>query len=105
LSLGFGQKAYLTLIIHSRDRYCSVEVYISNSKELFYKLENRKEEIERQSGVEFNWMELPDKQASRIQVRNNNFDLSSSNLWEEYFQWILNSVEKIKPVFTKEIQR
>lgn len=99
LSLGCGQKAYLSLVVHKRDGYCSVEVYIPNSKELFAYLEKQKEEIEAESGIQFEWMELPEKQASRIIVKHTGFNLQDTDSWSKHHQWLLNTIETIKPIF------
>lgn len=73
LSLGVGQKAYISLVVHNKDQYCSVEIYIPNSKELYFELEKNREKIESEAGIEFEWMELPKKQASRIIVKHLDF--------------------------------
>lgn len=105
LSLGCGQKAYLSLVVHKRDGYCSVEVYIPSSKELFSHLEQQKQEIESESGVQFEWMQLPDKQASRIIVKQTGFNLQDTDAWSSHHQWLLRTIEKIKPIFVKRIQQ
>jgi len=104
LSLGCGQKAYLSLVVHKKGGYCSAEVYIPNSKELYLDLEQNKQEIESETGIEFEWMELPAKQASRIIVKQFDFDLQDTDAWEKHHQWLLKTIEKIKSVFVKYIQ-
>jgi len=105
LSLGVGQKAYLSLVVHNRDQYCSVEVYIPNSKELYSELEENKDEIEQKTGLQFEWNELPQKQASRIIVKHTPFNLKETEEWTGHHKWMLETIEKIKPVFVKYIQQ
>lgn len=105
LSLGCGQKAYLSLVVHKRDGYCSVEVYIPSSKELYSYLESNKQEIESESGMQYEWMELPDRQASRIIIKRFKFDLHDADSWSDYHQWMLETIEKIKPIFVRRIQQ
>jgi len=105
LSLGCGQKAYLSLVVHKKDEYCSVEVYIPNSKELYFELEKNKQAIESETNVQFEWMELPQKQASRIIVKQFGFDLHDTEAWKKHHQWLLKTIEQIKPVFVKYIQQ
>lgn len=105
LSIGCGQKAYLSLVVHKRDGYCSVEVYIPNSKELFSYLEQQKDEIETESGIQFEWMELPDKQASRIIIKQTGFNLQDTDTWSKHHQWLLKTIETIKPIFAKRVQQ
>jgi len=104
LSLGCGQKAYLSLVVHKREGYCSVEVYIPNSKDLYLGLEKNKSLIESETNIQFEWMELPQKQASRIIVKQYDFDLHDTDVWEKHHRWLLTTIEKIKPVFVKYIQ-
>ena len=101
LSLGLGQKAYLSLIVHKREQFCSVEVYIPNSKELYFELFDQKSMIESESGLKFEWQELPERQASRIQVKKRDFDLEDTEKWQENFDWMLKQIEIIKPIFVK----
>ncbi len=103
LSFGCGQKAYLSLVVHKGDGYCSVEVYIPNSKELYAYLEQQKEEIEAESSIKFEWRELPNKQASRIIVKQTDFNLQDTDSWSGHHQWLLKTIETIKPIFAKRI--
>lgn len=105
LSLGCGKKAYLSLVIHKGDGYCSVEVYIPKSKKLYSYLEQQRQEIETECGIQFEWMELPNRQASRIIVKQTNFNLKDTDFWSRHHQWLLTTVEKIKPVFVKWVQQ
>jgi len=105
--LNFGissSKAYITLVVHNREQYCSVEVYIPKIKEIFYGLEEQKEEIEKETNLKFEWMELPEKQASRVIIKNNNFNLENTDEWENNYQWLVETIEKIKPIFLKYIR-
>ena len=105
LSLGCGQKAYLSLVVHKREEYCSVEIYIPNSSELYAHLKLNQQIIESETGIKFEWMELPQKQASRIIVKKVNFDLHNTDSWCGDHKWLLETIIKIKPVFVKNIQQ
>jgi len=104
LSIGCGQKAYLSLVVHKKESYCSVGLYIPNSKELYHELEKNKEAIELEATVNFEWMELPNKQASRIITKQFDFDIEDTETWTKHHQWILETIELIKPIFAKYIQ-
>lgn len=99
LALGFGNKVHLALNVHSVENYCSVKVYIPNSKELFFGLLENKEQIEMKTGLDFEWMELPERQASQIRIKKEGFDLNNTEEWEEAYKWFAEIIEKIKPVF------
>ncbi len=49
-------------------------------------------------------MELPKKQASRIRIKKYNFNLEDTDNWENGYKWLLETVEKIKPIFSEYIQ-
>ena len=104
LTLGLGQKAYISLVVHKREQYCSVEIYIPNSKELYSKLEEQKDFIEQETSLTYEWMELPNKQACRIMVKHQPFTLDNTEQWSKYFQWLYSTIETMKPVFIKYIK-
>ena len=104
LSLGVGSKAHLSLVVHNREQYCSVEVYIPNLKDLYYLLEQNKNKIENETNLKFEWMELPEKQASRIRIKKFNFNLENTDKWDDYFKWMIQTIEIIKPIFFKYIK-
>ena len=45
-----------------------VEIYISEDKELFHSLFDKKDAIEADAGLTFDWRELPESKASRIVI-------------------------------------
>ena len=104
LTLGVGSKAHLSLVVHNREQYCSVEIYIPNSKELYFELEKHKEDIESETNLKFEWMELPEKQASRIKIKRTDFNLEDTENWEDEYKWLLATVENIKPIFAKYVK-
>lgn len=46
----------------------NVEIYIGDDKELFHSLFNKKDAIESNAGLNFDWRELPERKASRIVI-------------------------------------
>ncbi len=104
LTLGVGSKAHLSLVVHNREQYCSVEVYIPNLKDLYYLLEQDKDKIENETNLKFEWMELPEKQASRIRIKKFDFNLESTDKWNDYFKWMTQTIKTMKPIFFKYIK-
>jgi hypothetical protein len=88
------------LTINSKDNTIGCELYIPDNKELFYKLLEKKEEIEETLNEQVEWMELIDKKASRIKV-SKNFIFSHQNDWENAFEWMQEKAEKFRTVFPK----
>lgn len=105
LTLGVGSVAHISLVVHNREQYCSVEIYIPNSKELYFELKQHKQEIEQETNLKFEWMQLPAKQASRIRIKKFDFNLENIDSWDSEFKWILETVKIIKPIFSKYIKK
>ncbi|MBI2405479.1 DUF4268 domain-containing protein [Candidatus Microgenomates bacterium] len=99
ISLGISD-AHIALTVIPRERTIRCEVWISDSKELFYQFRKNKEQIEAGLGEQLNWMELPDKKASRV-VISREADIYESDEWGEYFEWLLGQAEKFYKVFPK----
>lgn len=101
ISIG-SSECCLSLTINSREGLFGVELYISNNKELYSRIFNNKEKIESELGEILEWMELPNKKASRIKSSLiGNFEDESK--WSYYFEWLLKESEKFQLVFPKYI--
>ena len=77
-----------------------VELYISEDKDLFHFLFDHKDAIESDTGLHFDWRELPERKASRIViVKSVNF--SDKNQWSAQFDWLIDVMLKMKKGFKK----
>ena len=75
-----------------------VEIYIHNNKNLFHELFKNKAAIESETGLNFDWRELPDKKASRVVIAKQvSFDNRED--WNTHFDWLIDSMIKIKKFF------
>lgn len=102
ISVG-SSDAHLALTINSPKNAFGVELYIPDSKDLYHKLYNRKAQIEVDLGENLEWMELPEKKASRLRIlKEGEFDNESK--WEDYFDWLLSMAEKFHRVLPKYIK-
>lgn len=79
-----------------------VELHIRDDKELYHALFDKKDEIESDSGLTFDWRELPERKASRIVVKKN-VEFDDKNQWNEQFDWIIGVMLKMKKAFKKYI--
>jgi hypothetical protein len=99
ISIG-SSNCSISLSINSRDNLFGCEIYINDNKDLFNHFLKNKDNIERELAETLEWMELPDKKASRIKVSiTGDFDDESN--WEKYFQWMQINAEKFQSVFRK----
>ncbi|MBR1921163.1 MAG: DUF4268 domain-containing protein [Kiritimatiellae bacterium] len=80
----------------------AVECYISNDKELFRSLFGHRAEIEAESGLKFDWRELPLRKASRILIEKG-FELTNTNQWDSQFEWVVDVMLRMKKTFKKYI--
>lgn len=62
--------------------------------------EEHKTEIENITGFELDWRELPEKKASRI-LTSRIVDFGNENKWLEQFDWIMDTMIKMKKAFKK----
>ena len=80
----------------------AVELYIDDDKDLFHALFAQKDAIEADSGLTFDWRELPERKASRIVIeRAADFDDKGS--WDEQFDWIADTLRKMRRAFKKHL--
>ena len=93
-----------SLTINTQENLIAVELYISDSKDLYLALEENKKNIEQDLGFSLEWMELQGKKASRIKLVRE-ADLEKTEKWNEYFEWFKINAEKFQNVFGKYIKK
>ncbi len=98
LSVGTS-KYHVALGIGYQKKRISVEIYISDSKDIFEQFKESAEEIENMLGTKVEWIEAT--KACRILVTKN-FDVKSKvNEWETCFEWHCEMAKKMKEVSLK----
>jgi hypothetical protein len=102
ISIG-SSDAHVALTINTREGAFSTDLYIPNNKELYKKLFQHKDAIEKDLGITPEWMELPTKKASRIRILKPGV-FEDEAKWEDQFEWLLNEAEKFARVFPKYIK-
>jgi hypothetical protein len=90
----------VTLTINTQSKSIGCEIYIHDSKESYYSYEQNKEKIESELGYQLEWMELPNKKASRIKV-STTADINNRSKWENHFEWLKKTAEQFQKVFCK----
>lgn len=93
----------LTLTLNTVKNYVGCELYIRNDKKLFEHLSNHRHEIESAIGSELDWLELPDANASRILLMHKG-NPKNRDKWNDYFIWIMATVELFSTTFKKYIK-
>ncbi|MBR1603426.1 MAG: DUF4268 domain-containing protein [Synergistaceae bacterium] len=102
MEFSIGSSAYHVLVsqIRKRSSKLSAELYIYDDKDLFNHLFQNKDAIEAEAGLKFDWRELPDKKASRIIIFKP-ADLDDEEQWPEQFDWLIDTMLKMKSAFKR----
>jgi hypothetical protein len=97
ISIG-SSKAYLSLIIDTKNNQIRCEFYIPNSEEIYQGLFLQKDAISSKLEYDLEWMELPGKKASRIRTVFDT-EVNENNNWEDCFAWLTKTAEDFQSVF------
>lgn len=98
-SMGTSQY-HLSITVNSKLKELRSEIYIPDNKEAYHKFYDLKNEIENELGFNLEWMELPNKKASRI-IAVTDFDINQKEEWQDAEKWVFAKAEKMKEIFTK----
>jgi hypothetical protein len=96
-------KCCISLTQNSQKKYVGCELYIWSDSDLFKKLFSQKDQIEKELGIELQWMELPNATASRIIITYNG-DPRDRSKWDEYKKWLVSTADLFSKVFIKYIK-
>lgn len=104
LTFRIGSSSCHLSVSQIRDRRLNnelyVELYIPEDKNLFHSLLDNKAEIEAETGLTFDWRELPERKASRI-VLAKTVDFGDKDQWPDHFVWLEDVLLKMKKAFKK----
>lgn len=100
---GTGRSGCSIIIAKTQDDL-EAGLNITDDRELFNYLIARKNIIEAECGLIFDWLELSDRKGNRIRTKKSPAPLSDKSSWPEQFEWIMSSVLKIREVFGKFIK-
>lgn len=89
LALSIGRSNFnLSATVNTQEDRIGVEVYVSEiyAKKHFKNLLTDKASIEQEVGASLDWLELPDKEASRILLVRPDSDITDEQRWPEQHQ-------------------
>ena len=90
----------LNFIHNTRTSSIAVDIYI-NQQDIYDKIQLKKDYFESLCGeLEFEWLALPEKKASRI-LTSKSCDLHNEEQWEEYFKWLIQTGEVLSNAIIK----
>ncbi|PIR38216.1 MAG: hypothetical protein COV34_01215 [Candidatus Zambryskibacteria bacterium CG10_big_fil_rev_8_21_14_0_10_42_12] len=103
VSIG-SSHAHMALSMSSFDEVMRTELYIPDNKEIYNFLYKQRDKIEKEFGMKLEWMELPERKASRIKVETSGL-IDNTDEWETYFAWLQKTAEDFQRVFSKILKK
>ncbi len=107
MSFSIGRTGFLIEgLLDSRSRRIGVQLNLNdeNAKGYFHALRAEKAEIEQGLGVSLEWMELPERKASRIVLYRQDVDPLDASRREDYMNWMQEKLELFSRVFRPRIR-
>lgn len=103
-SIAIGtSEAHIDVTLVNKDSLIGVELYITNNKELFDKLFDSKEDIERELGLKLDWRRLDNSKASRIVYRIKGLNFDDHSNYSELMNKVIDMVVLMRDTFRKYI--
>lgn len=96
----------LSATLNSRERKTTVALVIGgeNSKAYYNLLKEDKAFIEKDMGYPLEWRDLPHRKESHITLQYKDADPMDKKRWEEYQQWMADTLEHFYRVFNKRVK-
>ncbi len=99
---GTGRPGVSIIIAKTRDEI-EAGLNIADDSELFTYLFTRKDDIESECGMNFDWLELPSKKGNRIRAKKSAL-ITDKSSWPNQFDWIMSTVLNIRETFGRYIK-
>ena len=96
-------EAHIDITLVNKDSLIGVELYITNNKELFDKLYERKEDIECDLGFKLDWRRLDNSKASRIVYRIKGLNFDDHSNYNELMNKTIDLAVLMRDTFKKYI--
>lgn len=100
VSLGTSE-AHISITLVNKDGTVGIELYITNNKDLFDRLYEKKSEIEQQLNLGLEWLRLDNKKGSRIKYSLPGLDFDDHSNYDELMNKTIDIVEKMRDIFKK----
>ena len=100
ISIGTSE-ARMGVNLVNRENKIVLDVYIYNNKDLFDKLFDQKDQIEKELGFTFDWDRLDGKKASRIKHDIPGLDFNDHSNYPQLMDETIDKLDKMRDVFKK----
>lgn len=99
-----SSKAQLVVVVNSVRGYVCVKLEVHDDKELFVKLESKKEEIEAKLGFSLEWTLKEDKKISMADIKIDG-DIENDAGYESLVQWVVDKLDIMSKVLPSYIRK
>lgn len=99
IDIKFGKEYHIYIVHLNNKNLLTIKLYIRENKELFKKLKEKKDDIEKEIGSELQW-ELKETKATTIS-KNFNFNIEKREQWNEILNVLSKEITKFINVFGK----
>ena len=94
-------RAHISIVLIDKNSYIGIEYYIPDDKKLYDLMYSRHEEIEKLTGLEFEWMRLDNKKAARAITKIDGFSFDDQSNYPELMHEALRRAVIMRDVFKK----
>lgn len=94
-----NSNCHLSITLVNSDSFIGLELYIDNNKELFDELYKYKNDIESETGINFDWQRLDDKKASRVLYKMPGLNFDDHSNYHELMEEIITKILAMRTVF------
>lgn len=103
-SIAFGSaQCYINVDLVNREHKIRISNWIPDNKDLFDKLFQSKENIEKEANINFEWERMDNKKTSRISTYIDGLDFENQDNYKELMNNTIDKVVLLKNVFKKYI--
>lgn len=102
VSIGTSE-AHLSITLVNKENYVGIELYINDNKDLYNSIFSKKDEIEKELSLNFDWQRLDSKKACRIIFRMDGLNFGDHSNYNQLMNEIIDKVVAIRKVIQKNI--
>ncbi len=95
-------KANLAATVNTRENRVGMELYIHDDKDLFHRLESKRDAIEPELGYKLDWQALDGKKGARI-IATHEGNFLDEEVRQELIEWLHGQAENFTRVFKKRL--
>ncbi len=96
--------AHISVTLVNKESFVGVELYINSNKDLFDKLYNERDDIEKELGFKMDWQRLDSAKASRILYRINGLNFDDHTNYDSLMEEAIDKVVAMKSVFKNRVK-